>query len=244
MRKPNRKYKVPREVMAERLELGWLNAVRVCALCKAIHGYELEMENWGQTPLHNNESGSKDVLTIAFSGSLVPIVEGHAETRERWTANLTTFSNKERIMKEGPPYAEFMFKGRGGILQRRLQEHLRSRRVGPRASAVTSEKTSHRVDDVLNFLERHLPKMEEGRRWRMMFVDDAKRHLSPMCADSAGVVGMRSCLMAAASRPWFRRFIQASTNLSVASTKRGKAWNRSCRCEAAKPCQCAPQKHA
>ena len=82
-------------------------------------------------------------------------------------------------MKEGPPYAEFMFKARGGILQQRLQEHLRSRGVGAWASAVTSEKASYRVDDVLNFLERHLPKMEEGRKWRMMFADDAKQHLSP-----------------------------------------------------------------
>ena len=85
------------------------------------------MENWDQSPFHNNESGSKDVCTLAVRGSLVPIVEGHAETRERWTANLTTFSNKERLMKEGLPYAEFMFKASGDILQRRLQEHLRSR---------------------------------------------------------------------------------------------------------------------
>ena len=82
-------------------------------------------------------------------------------------------------MKEGLPYAEFMFIASGGTLQRRLQEHLRSRGVGAWASAVTSEKASYRVDDVLNFLERHLPKMEEGRRWRMMFADDAKQHLSP-----------------------------------------------------------------
>ena len=82
-------------------------------------------------------------------------------------------------MKEGPPYAEFMFKARGGILQQRLQEHLRSRGVGAWASAVTSENASYRVDDVLNFLERHLPKMEEGRRWRIIFGDDAKAHLSP-----------------------------------------------------------------
>ena len=33
MRKPNRKYKVPKAVMAERLEIGWLNVARVRALC-------------------------------------------------------------------------------------------------------------------------------------------------------------------------------------------------------------------
>ena len=142
MKVPNRKYKVPRAVMAEQLEIGWLNAVRVRALCQAIHGYELEMENWDQCLFRNNESGSNDVSILAVRGANVPIVEGHAETRERWTANLTTFSNKERIMKEGPPYAEFMFKASGGTLQRRLQEHLRSRGVGAWASAATSEKAS------------------------------------------------------------------------------------------------------
>ena len=78
MRKPNRKYKVPRAVMAERLEIGWLSAVRVRALCQAIHGYEPEMENWDQSPFHNNESGSKDVRTLAVARSAVPLVEGHA----------------------------------------------------------------------------------------------------------------------------------------------------------------------
>ena len=45
MRKPNRKYKVPKRVMAERLEIGWLNVARVRALCLAVHGYDPEIEN-------------------------------------------------------------------------------------------------------------------------------------------------------------------------------------------------------
>ena len=44
MRKPNRKYKVPKAVMAERLEIGWLNVARVRALCLAVHGYDPERE--------------------------------------------------------------------------------------------------------------------------------------------------------------------------------------------------------
>jgi hypothetical protein len=179
MKKPNRKYKVPRAVLAERLEIGWLNAVRVRALCVATHGYDLEFENFDESPFHNNESGSKDVYTLAVAGTIVPLVEGHSDTRERWTANLTTWSNKQRILQEGPPYAEFMFKATGDILKRRLREHLRSRGVGSWASTTTSEKASYRVDDILDFLERHLPAWREDRKWRIMQADDAKAHLSP-----------------------------------------------------------------
>ena len=43
MRKPNRKYKVPKAIMAERLEIGWLNVARVRALCLAIRGSDPEL---------------------------------------------------------------------------------------------------------------------------------------------------------------------------------------------------------
>jgi len=78
------------------VEIAWLNIFRVRALCIAIHGYDEEMENWDQTPFHNNEIGSADVNTLAVSGTVVHLVEGHADTRKRWTANLVTFSDKER----------------------------------------------------------------------------------------------------------------------------------------------------
>ena len=103
MRKPNRKYKVPKAVMAERLEVGWCNVARVRALCLATLGYDPEIENWDQSPFHNNESGSQNVSTLAVAGGTVPLIEGHADTRERWTGNFTTFSNKTRLMAEGPP---------------------------------------------------------------------------------------------------------------------------------------------
>ena len=94
MRKANRKYKVPKAVMAERLQIGWLNVARVRALCLACHGYDPEDENWDQSPFHHIESGSQNSNTLAVAGSTVPLIEGHADTRERWTGNFTTFSNK------------------------------------------------------------------------------------------------------------------------------------------------------
>ena len=112
MKKPNRKYKVPKAIMAERLEIGWLNVARVRALCLKVHGYDPEIENWDQSPFRHNGSGSPNMPTLAVAGRVatVPLIEGHAATRERWTANLTTFSNKERLLAEGPPYSELMFK--------------------------------------------------------------------------------------------------------------------------------------
>ena len=184
MRKPNRKYKVPKRVMAERLEIGWLNVARVRALCLAVHGYDPEIENWDQSPFHHNESGSQNMTTLAVAGkgAIVPLVEGHSATRERWTANLTTFSNEERLRKEGPPYCEIMFKATAeGPLEQRLWEHVRSRGYGPWVSVTTSEKGSYRQADVLAFLERHLPKVDEpqSRRWRIIMADDYSAHLSP-----------------------------------------------------------------
>ncbi len=157
MRKPNRKYKVPKAVMAERLEIGWLNVARVRALCLATHGYDPEIENWDQSPFHNNESGSANVSTLAVAGSTVPLVDGHADTRERRTANLTTFSNKARIQAECPPYCELLFEAEGDRLELRLGEYIRSRGFGPWLSVATAPKGSYRTPDVLNFLDRHLP---------------------------------------------------------------------------------------
>ena len=179
MRKPNRKYKVPKQVLAERLAIGWCNVARIRALCLATHGYDPEIENWDQSPFHNNESGSANVGTLAVAGSLVPLVEGHADTRERWTANLVTFSNKERILADGPPYCELMFKAEGNRLELRLKEYVRGRGFGSWLTVATSPKGSYRTNDVLTFLERHLPYLTEGRRWRIIQADDYSAHLAP-----------------------------------------------------------------
>ena len=114
---------MPKATMAQRLEIGWLNVARVRALRLAVHGYDPEIENWDQSPFHHNESGSQNMTTLAVAGNgaIVPLVEGHSATRERWTANLTTFSNEERLKAEGPPYCEIMFKATSeGTLERRL----------------------------------------------------------------------------------------------------------------------------
>ena len=86
------------------------------------------------------------MATLAVAGNNVPLVECHAMTRERWTANLTTFSNEERFKKEGPLYCEIMFKASPeGPLEQRLRDHVRSRGYGPWVPATTFEKKAVRA---------------------------------------------------------------------------------------------------
>ena len=109
-----------------------------------------------------------------MKGCLVPLVEGHADTRARWTANLTTFSDDERILKGEFPYAECIFRAEGEQLVNWLLEHVRSSGHGSWLSVATSEKASDREVDVLEFLCRHLPKKTPERRWRCI---DQGQHL-------------------------------------------------------------------
>jgi hypothetical protein len=233
MRKANRKYKVPKAVMEERLEIAWCNGARVRALCFAVHGYEPEMENWDQSPFHGNESGSANVPTLAVAGGIVPLVEGHAATRERWTANLTTFSNKERLLQDGPPYAEFVFKAAGGILELKLREHIRSCGYGPWVSVATSDKGSYKTPDVLNFLETHLPPMSGSRRWRIIWADDFSAHLSPqvfrLCwsrgyvfmAHGGGVTPVTQTCDTDLNQPVKRDYIALETSVLLAQMRDG-----------------------
>ena len=168
LKAPNRKYKVAKWILEERLQIGWLNCARVRKLCQLAFGYDPEQENWDQSPFQHNEIGSQNAKTLAVKGWLVPLVEGHADTRARWTANLTTFSNHERILKGEFPYAECMFKADGEQVVNRLWEHVRSSGHASWLSVATSEKGSYREADVLDFLERHLPtqpRRHTGAQW-------------------------------------------------------------------------------
>ena len=128
------------------------------------------MENWDQSPFQHDETGSTNPKTLAVAGVEVPLVELHTATRMRWTANLTTFSDHKRLAEHGPPYAERMFKADGEIRLQRLQQHIRSRGYKPWVSVATFEKGSHRIGDVLTFLDKHLPQLREGDggQWRRL----------------------------------------------------------------------------
>ena len=131
--------------------------------------------------------------------------EGRGDTRERWTCNFTTFSDKERSMRGEYPYCEFMFRADGETVQGRLREYIRSRGFGPWFSVTTSQKASYRLAAILNFLERHLPKWEEGRRWRIMLAYDFSTHLTTAVSGFAGSAGTFLFRWAGAQRVSSRR---------------------------------------
>ncbi len=74
----------------------------------------------------------------------VPLVEGHADTRPRWTANLTTFSEVERILQGDLAYAEMMMKADGEALREKLEEYVQARGCGRWFSVTASPSGSHR----------------------------------------------------------------------------------------------------
>ena len=100
----------------------------------------------------------------------VPLVGLHTATRMRWAANLTTFSDHARLERDGPPYAEHMFKADGEIVLKKLEKHISDRKYGKWVSVATFEKGSHRIGDVLTFLDKHLPQLREGDggQWRRL----------------------------------------------------------------------------
>ena len=111
-RKPNRKWKVARHVLAERLRITWENTCRVRALAQEVLGYDLDFDNLDQSPFHMNEAGSQAQKSLSIrGGGVVPLKEGHAQTRTRWTLQTTTTSNAQRA-RNIPP-VEVMFKADG-----------------------------------------------------------------------------------------------------------------------------------
>ena len=175
----NRKYKIPKALLYARLKCFWLFIFRLRKLAVLVLGYDLEFENFDQSPYHHNEVGSQGGKTAALVNSgEVPVIEGHADTRARWSGNFTTFSDKARIMDGDLPYVECMFKAEGEQLLQQLKEHCRSCGIPRWLSVATSPKGSYREADVINFLERHLPAASETRRWRVMLSDDFGPHKS------------------------------------------------------------------
>ena len=70
-----------------------------------------------QSPFHANEAGSKACNTLALQGApIVPLLENHAATRERWSLNSITDSCEERVHRVLPGF-ELMLKVEGKMLE-------------------------------------------------------------------------------------------------------------------------------
>ena len=85
-RVPNRKFKVPRDVLADRLCRFWISLFSIRAFIHELFGYDPDIRNLDQSPFHGNEAGSAATNTLALKGApIVPLIENHAATRERWS---------------------------------------------------------------------------------------------------------------------------------------------------------------
>ena len=59
LRRPNRKYKVPRHVLEERLAIFWINLARVRRFIQLVKGYDPHMTNIDQPPPTKMRLGAK-----------------------------------------------------------------------------------------------------------------------------------------------------------------------------------------
>ena len=172
-RKPTRTYKVPDRVLEVRLCIFWEGVIRMRTAAILLLGYDLEMDNVDQSPFHKNEAGSKDVCTLSFIGAPdVPLIEGHAATRSRWSANTTTSSDcTPPSLGRTPniPPLECMFKADGHVLEEKLNSHIRGYGFSW-LSVATSPKATYREEHIIAFIRRHFQSCFSDR-WRLFGLD-------------------------------------------------------------------------
>ena len=168
---PNRKFKVARWVLSERLEIFWLSVAKIRKFIMLKFGYDPDCRNIDQSPFHMNEAGSKEVNSLAFKGApTVPLIESHAATRERWSLNSVTMSSTERIRRRLPGF-EIMFTADGHAVEGELQHYVYAKGLLFKVTVVTGPKGSYREDHIIQWCENHLEQWPEGRRWEVMFLD-------------------------------------------------------------------------
>ena len=98
----------------ERLRIFWTMIYKLRKLVVLAKGYDPDMRNLDQRPFHVNEAGSQVTGSIAMKGApIVPLLEDHGDTRERWSLNPVTDSSEERINSGQLPGFEAMFKASG-----------------------------------------------------------------------------------------------------------------------------------
>ena len=106
----------------------------------------------------------------------MPLIEGHADTRERFSWNPFTYSDVRSFHGGGKmPTCEILFKG-GETLQEDLRKYVKSRGWHHWMTVQTSESGSYNETNILEFLDKHLEKGPEDRPWRILLVDDFGPH--------------------------------------------------------------------
>ena len=171
-RVPNRKYKVARWVLAERLVIFWLSVSKVRKLILLHFGYDPDCSNVDQSPFHMNEAGSQACGTLALKGApIVPLIECHASTRSRWSLNSITKSSQSQVRRRLPGF-ELMFQAEADKqVALKLQEYVHLKGLPFKVTVVTGSSGSYKEEDILAFLNKHLLPWGPGRRWELFFLD-------------------------------------------------------------------------
>ena len=183
LRKPQRRFKVPKFVFIERCRITWSNVYRARLLVFHLYGYWPEVDGMDQTPFHFNESGSKEKCTLDFAGDPdVCLKETVGSTRARWSGTTYTTTDPDFFFPGQTPPLEFMFKGGEGVLKECVDmlDWLRAREPGQAMLNVTvgtSDSGSYALPEVLQYLRRHLRPWGPERRWRILLLDAYKPHL-------------------------------------------------------------------
>ena len=144
------RYKCARAVRKHRLKIYFSNMIVIKYFFWKLYGVTLVHEQMDQKGVHFNESGSKNQPTLELADRMeVPLVENHAQTRERMSMMTITVSDLVRYGKKLP--LEMMFK----LKTNRMLKDL----YVPDVSQYTfqhSDSGSYRTEHVVEYLKRHL----------------------------------------------------------------------------------------
>ena len=165
-RMPNRTLKVRRFVLEERLAIWWINTAVIRRWVQLEFGYDPHFRNVDHTPFHRNAAGSKTCKAISAGVSMrVPLIEGHAATRERMSVSTVTDSNEHRIRRGELPGFEVMFKAEGRRKEAQLQQHAAALGCPFKLSVVTGQSGSYKEEDLLAMQDQWLKPWGPNRRW-------------------------------------------------------------------------------
>ena len=116
-------------------------------------------------------AGSQNVGSIHVAGAdVVPLLEGHADTRERFSWNPFTYSDVRSFHGGGKiSTCEILFKG-GPKLEAQLQAYVRRKGWSSWMTVQTSETGSYDEQHILAFLDKHLETGPPDRPWRIFCV--------------------------------------------------------------------------
>ena len=110
-RKPTKRYKVTFPVAKSRSKLYWINDFALRQFFYRLLGIDPDQELFDQTGCYKNECSSKNVGTLEIPGRVdIPLLDNHAEARERITLMVACFSCLARAGRPVPLDTTFKLK--------------------------------------------------------------------------------------------------------------------------------------